>query len=158
MLLVLSINFYFHYNIWGCMCSTGPFRFRWLQEYVYSACYYHHQIGSIHLSHCYIFPWLCALAVCYITLSIIVYTFRTNQEFVFIIIAQLMMRAISRVRFGLQIAFVYTLHHIIIIIIQNYLKTLSIWNACQILSSVWVRLSIFSQLSIIQHVGLCVFS
>ena len=29
MLLVLSITlyFYFHYNIWGCMCSTGPFQF-----------------------------------------------------------------------------------------------------------------------------------
>ena len=26
MLLVLSIAFYFHYNIWGCMCSTGPFK------------------------------------------------------------------------------------------------------------------------------------
>ena len=25
--LVLSITFYFHYNIWGCMCSTGPFQF-----------------------------------------------------------------------------------------------------------------------------------
>ena len=29
--------------------------------YIYSSCYYHHQLGSIHLSHCYhIFPWLCA--------------------------------------------------------------------------------------------------
>ena len=24
MLLILSITFYFHYNIWSCMCSTGP--------------------------------------------------------------------------------------------------------------------------------------
>ena len=31
MLLVLSITFYFHYNIWGCMCSTGPFQYRWLK-------------------------------------------------------------------------------------------------------------------------------
>ena len=53
MLLVLSITFYFHYNIWGCMCSTGPFQYRWLKGYIYSSCYYHHQIGSIHLSHCY---------------------------------------------------------------------------------------------------------
>ena len=43
------------------MCSTGPFQYRWLKGYIYSSCYYHHQIGSIHLSHCYhIFPWLCA--------------------------------------------------------------------------------------------------
>ena len=52
-LLVLSITVYFHYNIWGCMCSTGPFQYRWLKGYIYSSCYYHHQIGSIHLSCCY---------------------------------------------------------------------------------------------------------
>ena len=64
MLLVLSIPFYFHYNIWGCICSTGPFQYRWLKGYIYSSCYYH-QIGSIHLSHCYdIFPWLCAWDAC----------------------------------------------------------------------------------------------
>ena len=49
---LLSITFYFHYNIWGCMCSTGPFPCRWLKRYIYSSCYYHHQIRSIHLSHC----------------------------------------------------------------------------------------------------------
>ena len=27
MLLVLSITFHFRCNIWGCMCSTGPFQF-----------------------------------------------------------------------------------------------------------------------------------
>ena len=55
MLLVLSITFtfYCHYNIWGCMCSTCPFKFRWLNGYIYSSCYYHHQIGRIHLSHYY---------------------------------------------------------------------------------------------------------
>ena len=70
MLLVLSITFYFHYNIWGCTCSTGPFQYWWLKGYINSSCYYHHhdhQIGSIHLSHCYhIFQWLCAWDVCYI--------------------------------------------------------------------------------------------
>ena len=54
MLLVLSITFYCHYNtIWGCMCSTCQFQFRSLKGYIYSLCYYHHQIGSIHISHCY---------------------------------------------------------------------------------------------------------
>ena len=55
MLLVPSITFYWHYNIWSCTCSTGLFQFRWLKGYIYSSCYYHHQIGSIHLSHCHIF-------------------------------------------------------------------------------------------------------
>ena len=53
MLLVLSITFYFHNNIWGYVCSAGPFQCRWLRGYIYSSCYYHHQIGSIHLSHYY---------------------------------------------------------------------------------------------------------
>ena len=48
MLIVLSITSYFQYNIWGCMCSTGPFKYRWLKGLSYSSCYYHHQIGSIH--------------------------------------------------------------------------------------------------------------
>ena len=36
MLLVLSITFYFHYNMWGCMCLSGPFQLRWLTGYVYN--------------------------------------------------------------------------------------------------------------------------
>ena len=39
-----------------------------------------------------------------------------------------------------------------------YLKTLNLSNACQIEFVECVRLSIFSQLSIIHYVGLCVFS
>ena len=53
----------------------------------------------------HIFPWLCAWDVCDI-LSLIVYTFRDNREFVFISIVQFMMSANSRLRFGLQIVFV----------------------------------------------------
>ena len=65
MLLVLSITFHCHCNIWGCMCSTHPFQY--IERYIYSSCYYHHQIGSINLTHCYqIFPWFCAWDVCYI--------------------------------------------------------------------------------------------
>ena len=63
-------------------------------------------------------------------------------------------------------SYVCTVHHPIIIIVQNYLKTLRHWTykmpVRYILSSVWARLSIFSPLSIIQsiiqYVGLCVFS
>ena len=105
MLLILSITFYLHYNIWGCMYSTGAFQYMWLKGYSYSSCYYyHHQIGSIHLSYCYqIFPWLCAWGVCYIDLilSLIAYTFRENREFVSLLV--FMMSANSRIRFGLQI-------------------------------------------------------
>ena len=89
MLLVRSITSYFHYNIWGCMCSTCPFDYRWLKGFIYSSCYYHHQIGSIHLSHFY-------------------HIFRgcVSEMFVFIIIVQFMMSANNRICFVLNIVFV----------------------------------------------------
>ena len=91
----------------------------------------------------------------------IVYTFRENREFVFISIVQFMMSANSRIRFGLQIVFVC-----LYITLSHYQHCANfIWRHWTYkmpvrynLSSVWVRLSLFSQLSIIQYVGLCVFS
>ena len=56
-------------------------------------------------------------------------------------------------------SFVCTLHHLIIIIVQTHLKTLNYKTPVRyILSSVSIRLRIFSPLSIIQYVGLYVFS
>ena len=53
------------------MCWTGAFEFRWLKEYIHNPSYYHHQIGSIHLSHCcHIFPWLCVWDGCTIIFCI----------------------------------------------------------------------------------------
>ena len=66
MLLVLSTTFHFHSYIWGCRYSTGPFQLRWFRGYIHSSCYYHHQIGSINLTHYHIFPWLCACDVYYV--------------------------------------------------------------------------------------------
>ena len=120
MMLVLSITFHCHCYKWGCMCPTGPFQFRWLKGYIHSSCYYHHQIGSINLTHSYhIFPCLCAWGVCYIM-------FWENRDFVFIITMQLM-SANSWIRFGLLIVFVcLSITHLIIIIVQTYLKTLNL--------------------------------
>ena len=94
-------------------------------------------------------------------LSRIVYIFRENREFVFISIVQFMMSANSRIHFGLQIVFVC----LYITPSHYYHRASFIWthwtNKMPVrysLSSVWVRLSIFSQLSIIKYVGLCVFS
>ena len=149
------------------MCSTGPFQYRWLKGSIYSSCYYHHQIGSIHLSHCYqIFPWLCAWDVCYIIFchSLHIRSGKTGNLF-FIIIVQFMMSANSRIRFALQIVFVCLYntsshyHHCAELSEDIELRKLPVRY---ILSSVWVRLIIFSQLSIIQpikqYMGLCVFS
>ena len=94
-------------------------------------------------------------------LSLIVYTFRDNREFVFISIAQFMMSTNSRIRFGLQIVFVCMYiapshyHHCANFIWRHWTYKMPVkYN----LSSVWIRLRIFSQLSIIQYVGLCGFS
>ena len=72
-----------------------------------------------------------------------------------------MMSANSRIRFGLQVVFVCLYitpshyHHCANFIWRHWTCKMPVrYN----LSSVWVRLSIFSQLSIIQYVGLCVFS
>ena len=57
------------------MCWTGPFEFRCLKEYIHNPSYYHHQIGSIHLSHCcHIFPWLCVWDVV-LSYSVIYYIY-----------------------------------------------------------------------------------
>ena len=91
------------------------------------------------------YPLSCFSVVVYLrcllhhVLSLFAYTFRENRDFVFIIIVQFMMDANSQIRFGSQIVFVkMPVRHI--------------------LSSLWVILSIFSQLSTIQYMGLCVFS
>ena len=89
-------------------------------------------------------------------LSLVAYTFRENREFVFIFILQFMISANSRMRFGLQIVFVC-----LYITPSHYHHCANLSEDTEltdILSSLWVRLSIFSQLSIIQYVGLCVFS
>ena len=103
---------------------------------------------------------VCLRCLLHHILSLIAYTFRDNQDFVFIIIVQFMMSANIRICFGLQIVFVCLYitpshyHHCANLSDDiELIKCLS-----DILSSVWVRLSIFSQLSIIQYMGLCVFS
>ena len=79
----------------------------------------------------------------------------------FIIIAQFMMSVNSRIRFSLQIVFVCLYiapshyHHC-----ANLFEDIELHKTrvTYILSSVWVRLSIFAQLSNIQYVGLFIFS
>ena len=104
---------------------------------------------------------VCLRCLLHHILSLIVYTFRENRKFVFIGIVQFMMSANSGIRFGLQIVFVCLYitpshyHHCANFIWRHWTYKMPV--RCN-LSSVWVRLSIFSQLSIIQYVGLCVCS
>ena len=93
---------------------------------------------------------VCLRCLLHHILSHIVYTFRENREFVFISIVQFMISANSRIRFGLQIVFVCLYitpshyHHCANLIWRRITYKMPVrYN----LSSVWVRLSIFSQLS-----------
>ena len=95
---------------------------------------------------------VCLRCLLHHILSLIAYIFRENRDFVFITIVPFMMSS-----------------NIIRLFVHN---TISLSSLCKliwrhwtykmpvryILSSVWVRLSIFSQLSIVQYMGLCVFS
>ena len=161
MLLVLSITFHFHWYIWVSMCSTGPFQFRWLRGYIHSSCYYHHQIGSIILTHYHIFPWLCAWDVCCI---IFCHLLRIHSGKTVILFSLLLCRLWWVQIFGCVLAcrscsFVCTLHHLIISIVQTYLRTLNLWNACQIYFVECVsKIKHIFQSSIIQYMGLCIFS
>ena len=82
-----------------------------------------------------------------------------SYEFVFINIVRFMMSANSRIRFGLQNVFVCLyitpshFHHCANFIWRHWTYKMPVRYS---LSSVWVRLSIFSQLSIIQYVCVCV--
>ena len=106
---------------------------------------------------------VCLRCLLHHILSLIVYTFRENREFVFISLVQCIMSANSRIRIGLQIVFLCLYMYITP---SHYHHCANfIWGhwTCKMpdrydLSNVWVRLSIFSQLSIIQYVGLCVCS
>ena len=92
---------------------------------------------------------VCLRCLLHHILSLIVYRFRENREFVFICIVQFMMSANSRIRFGLQIVFgcLYITsshyHHCANFIRKHWTYKMPVrYN----LSSVWVRVSIFSQL------------
>ena len=104
---------------------------------------------------------LCLRCLLHHILSLIAHMFRENRDFAFIIIVQFMMSSNSRMRFGLQI--VFGCLYINIISLSSLCKL--IWRhwaykmpVRYILSSLWVILSIFSQSSIMQYMGLCVFS
>ena len=86
-------------------------------------------------------------------LSLIAYTFREIRDFVFIIIVQFMMSANSRIHFRLFVHYTISLSSLCKLTWRHWTYKMPVRY---FLSSVWVRLSSFSQLSIIQCMG-CVF-
>ena len=106
-----------------------------MKGYIYSSFYYHHQIGRIHLSHCYhIFPWLCVWDVCYIIFCYLLHIHfaKTGNLFSLFLCSWWWVQIVEYVLAWRSYSFIFTLQHLIIIIVQTYLKTLNLKNACQI--------------------------
>ena len=107
------------------------------------------------------FPWLCAWDVCFITFCHLlrIRSGKTGNLFSLSLCSLWWVQIFGYVLACRLYSYVCTVHHLTIIIVQTYLKALNSLNACQIhFSSVWVRLSIVSPLSIKQYVGMYVFS
>ena len=121
--------------IWvACEAYFAEVCLRWLRGYIHSSYYYHHQIGSINLTHYHIILWLCAWDVCYIIFCHLLHIHFGKTRILFSI---LLCRSWWVQIFGYVLACrscssVCTLYHLIIIIVQTYLRTLNLWNACQI--------------------------
>ena len=134
----------------------------WKDIYIYSSCYYHHQIGSIHLSHCY-----------HIFRGCVPEMFVTSYSVTYCIYVPgkpgICFHYHCAVYDECKYSDTFWLADHTRLFVQY---TISLSSLCKliwrhwtykmpvryILSSVWVRFSIFSPLSIIQYVGLYVYS
>ena len=151
------------------MCWTAPFEFG-LKGYINNPSYYHHQIGSIHLSHCcYIFPWLfvwdgCTTIFCHL-LHIYIYIsgtlgpcFNYLCSVYWCSVYGMCKRSdtlwpAGRVR--LFADYTISLSSLCRLIWRHWTNTMLVRY---MLPSVCLRLRLFSQLSLIQYMGLCIFS
>ena len=144
------------------MFSTGPFQHRCLKGHIYSSCYYHHQIGSIHLSHCY-----------HIFLGYVPEMFVTSYSVTYCIYVPgkpgICCHYYCAVYDECKYSVTFWLADRTRLFVQYTISLSSlsklVWRhwpykmpVRYILSSKRVRLSIFSPLFIMQYVGLCVFS
>ena len=104
-------------------------------RYIYSSCYYHHQIGSINLSHCYhIFPWSCVGDVCYIISCHVLHIHfeKTGILFSSLLCSLWLVQIVGYVMTCRSHSLVCTLYHLSIIIVQTYLWRSKLWNVFQI--------------------------
>ena len=145
--------------MWGCMCWTGPFKFRWSRGYTYNSSYYHHQIESINLCHCcHIFRG-CVSGIVVPSYAVrLAYNYISGQlGFVLLLVCSIM----STYTTWWSYSFVCTLHYLIIIIVKTLSEGIDLLKCLSgtVCSIVCLRLSQFSgQLYFMQYIGLCVFS
>ena len=130
MLLVLSITFYFQYNIWGCMCSTGPFKYRWLKEYISIA-----HVTIIIKSEVSTFPNVfiffrgCVPEVfvtSYYCHLLYIHSGKTRNLFSLVLCSLWWVQIVGCVLACRSYSFVCTLHHLIIIIVQTLFEDIEL--------------------------------
>ena len=141
-------------------CSTGSFQFRWLKGYSIAHVIIIIKSGVSTFPIVIIFFRGCVPQIfvifCYL---LYIHSAKTGNLFSSLLCSLWWVQMVGYVLAWGSYSFICTLHHLIIIIVQTYLKTLNLWMPVRyVLPSVWVRHNIFSQLSIIQHVWLCAFS
>ena len=112
---------------------------------------------DISIAHVIIFPWLCAWDVCYIFFCHLlhIHSGKTGNLFWLLLCSLRWVQIVGYILACRSYSFVCILRHRIIIIVQTY------WTYKMSVRHFfvdWVRLRIFSQFSIIQYVGLCVFN
>ena len=115
-----------------------------------------------HLSHCcHNFPWLCVWDGCTIIFCYLLHIHpgNTGTLFPLLMLSLWYLQMIGYIMACRSCSFVCRLHHLIIIIMQTYLRH---WTNKMLvrymLPSVCLRLRQFSQLSCIRYMVLCVFS
>ena len=89
------------------------------------------------VSTCYhIFPWLCAWDVCYIIFCHLLYirSGKTGNLFSLLLCNLWWVQIFGYILICRSYSFVCTVHHLIIIIVQTYLKALNLQTASQIYS------------------------
>ena len=114
----------------------GLYMFNWpvlvevIERIIHSSCHYHHQIGSINLTHNYhIFrgcePEMFVTSYA-ITYCIYIHSGNTGILFSLLLCSLWWVQIVGNVLAWWSCLFVCTLHHLIIIIVQIYLKTLNL--------------------------------
>ena len=149
------------------MCWTGPFEFRWLKGYIYNPSYYHHQIGSSHLSNCcHIFPSLCVWDGCTTIFCHLLHIYLGTLGPCFNYLCSVYWCSIYGIcnrsdrlwppgRVHLFADYAISLSSLCRLIWRHWTNKMLV---VYMLPSVCLRLRLFSQLSFIQYMGLCVFS
>ena len=143
------------------MCSAGPFQFKWLKGCIHSSCYYH-QIGSINITHCYCVFFRDYVPEMFVTWYSVTYCIFIPGKpgFCFHYYCAVYNECKESHTFWLEdsvrlfVHYTISLSSLCKLICRHWTYEMTVRY---ILSTLWLRLRMFSYLSIIQYMGLCVF-